>query len=241
MIDRQQFARGFSLVELAVVLVIVALLTSGIMISLSAQQDLRQVADTQRQLSDIKESLLGFAAAYGRLPCPAKSDIATGQANAGKEDCTQGTGVLPWIDLGLAETDAWGRRFTYRATGSFRDPIADNTVSPPASCTELPTLASFALCSQGNITVSDGTATIADNLPVIVVSHGRNGRGAYLANGTQIPPAPGGDEEENSDNNATFVSHPAAGQGGANEYDDMATWVPLGILLNRMVAVGKLP
>lgn len=221
-------ARGFSLVELAIVLVIVALLTSGIMISLSTQQDLRQVADTQRQMNDIRESLLGFSAAYGRLPCPAKPDIPSGEANAGREDPTLVMGVLPWAVLGLTESDAWGRRFTYRVTASFCA-----TPAPPSQ-------ASFNLSSAGNIKVTDGAVMIADNLPVVVVSHGRNGRGGYLPTGAKIAGAMG-DEEENSDNNASFVSHPPTAQGGPAEYDDLVSWIPLAILINRMITVGKLP
>lgn len=219
---------GFSLVELAVVLVIVGLLTSGIMVSLSAQQDLRHVSDTQRQLNDIREALLGFAAAYGRLPCAATPTIASGQAGAGKEVATLGEGVLPWADLGLPETDAWGHRYTYRVKPQWCDP-------PPA-----PSQSSFTLADTGNITVSDGATDIAIQLPVIVVSHGRNGRGSYQPNGIQVAGA-AGDEAENADGNSTFISHPATGTGSGNEFDDLTTWLPQAILLNRMVAVGKLP
>ena len=63
--------QGFSLVELAVVLVIVALLSSGLMLGLSAQRDSAANQEVQRQLDTAREVLLGFAMANGRLPCPA--------------------------------------------------------------------------------------------------------------------------------------------------------------------------
>ena len=52
---------GFTLVELAVVLVIMAVLIGGMLVPLSAQRDIRNVSETQKQLSEIKEALLGFA------------------------------------------------------------------------------------------------------------------------------------------------------------------------------------
>lgn len=70
---RLTFARGFTLAEMAVVLVIVALLIAGMMLPLSAQQEIRARQETEKTLSDIREALLGFAVANGRLPRPAIS------------------------------------------------------------------------------------------------------------------------------------------------------------------------
>lgn len=226
---------GFTLTELAVVLLIIALLIGGLLMPLSAQVDLRNASDTSKSLADIREALLGFATANGRLPCPANPTLA-----AGTEDCTRTEGALPWADLGVPQLDAWGRRFTYRVTNSFKDAIAAATVAPPVACTATPVQSSFALCSEGDITVTDGGTTIASKIPAIVVSHGSNGRGAFLPDGTQIPGA-ANDELENANNNATFVSRAVTSPGSANEFDDLVTWVPLTILMNRMVTAGKLP
>lgn len=64
------FARGFILMELTVVLVIVALLLGGLLIPLSAQRDGEAIRGTEKYLADIRDALLGFAVANGRLPCP---------------------------------------------------------------------------------------------------------------------------------------------------------------------------
>ena len=63
--------KGFTLVELAIVLVIVALLTSGLLLGVSAQRNAAENIDAQRQLENIREALTGFALSRGRLPCPA--------------------------------------------------------------------------------------------------------------------------------------------------------------------------
>jgi len=58
-------AGGFSLVELAIVLIIVALLLSSLLSPLSAQIDQRNYNETQQQISEIREALIGFAVANG--------------------------------------------------------------------------------------------------------------------------------------------------------------------------------
>ena len=63
--------RGFTLIEMAIVLMIVGLLLGGMLVPLSAQMDQRNISDTQKSLSEIKEALIGYAMANGRLPCPA--------------------------------------------------------------------------------------------------------------------------------------------------------------------------
>lgn len=238
MSPRRLRASGFTLTELAIVLVIVALLASGLIMPLSAQLDARRLAEARRQLADIREALLGYALATGRLPPPADPTKKTGiDADAGVMDEGRTAGVLPWVTLGLPEADPWGQRFTYRVTPSFADAITANTLTPPASCSPPapPTLASFALCSEGNITVTDGTLNIATTVPAIVVSHGKNGLGAYRPDGSKIPGATG-TEAENADGDGVFVSRT---QG--SDFDDELVWIPLHLLLNRMVSAGRLP
>lgn len=229
---------GFSLVEMAVVLVIFALLAGGMMVSLSTQQEIQRLSEARRQLADIREALIGYAVANGRLPPPANPAIASGTAGAGEMVEGLPTGVLPWATLGLPETDPWGQRFTYRLRSEFADPIASATVPScaPDTTPPAPTQASFALCSKGNITITDGAGNIATNLPAIVISHGRNGLGGYRSTGIQVPPATSGDEEENADNNNTFVS-----RAHTTDFDDEAIWIPLPILMSRMIAAGRLP
>ncbi len=125
-------SKGFSLVELAVALAIIALLLAGALIPLSTQIEVRNAADTQRAMESIREAIVGFAQANGRLPCPADGNIAAGTAGAGTEvlglnSCFNvggiSFGVVPWATLGVPETDAWGRRFSYRVSPAFADKV----------------------------------------------------------------------------------------------------------------------
>ncbi len=241
---RNHCVGGFSLVEMAIVIAIITLLLGAVLVPLGTQVQQRSINATQQSLDEIKEALIGFALANGRLPCPADPTIATGQPNAGLERATcQGSnasGVIPWSTLGVGETDAWGRRFTYRVTDSFADAISANTVTPPSTCNQSPAQSSFALCSIGTITVTvDGVNPIANNIPAIIISHGKNGYGAYTSAGTQISTAnASADEKNNADGttNNVYVSRTYS-----SDFDDIVTWISPNILFNRMVAAGKLP
>jgi len=245
---------GFTLVELAIVLFIVSLLIGGLLMPLSAQYEVRGRQETDRALTNIREALLGFAIVNGRLPCPADPSIATGAANAGVEQrsgtgptphdnvCTFATGVLPWATLGLPETDAWNNRFSYRATSTFSrgvDSAPTTTSAYGAGCAltavaDMPTRSAFALCTQGDIAikVSAGGIDLATAIPAIVVSHGKNGLGAYRTDGIQISGA-AGDELENANGDTTFVR--------SSEIDDLVMWLPTSVLMGRMLAAGRLP
>lgn len=243
---RQQ---GFTLVEIAMVLMIVGLLLGGMLVPLGAQMEHQKVSSTEKLLAEARDALIGYAVANGQLPCPAAPAIATGQANAGiarTPPCTgaDSAGVLPWATLGVSETDAWGNRFTYRISSDFadapgttfgKDPNGNNCI--PVT---IPTQATFALCSAGTLDVlsAAGGANVAIDVPATIISHGKNGAGAYTPQGTQQPASGNADELENSDGSAdnNYVSHTAT-----PDYDDLVTWISNNILLNRMVAAGKLP
>lgn len=237
---------GFTLIEMAIVLMIVGLLLGGILVPLNAQMDQRNNSDTQKSLSEIKEAIIGYALVYGYLPCPADPTIVTGTAGAGisRTTCTtvaSTTGVVPWNTLGVSETDAWGNRYTYRVTWYFADSVASPTYGSGCTTPNPAPQASFALCSPGLLNVWSSAAkvaTIAGSVPVVVISHGKNGAGAYTPQGMQLPRGSSADELENSDGsfNYDYVSHtPTA------TFDDLVVWISPNILNNRMVSAGKLP
>ncbi len=88
--------KGFSLVELSVVLVIIGLiLGAGITIWRSSIGSAR-LSTTKTNLDNIKNSVINFAMANGRLPCPDTSIAPpnnTGQSNPpGAGTCVYGAG-----------------------------------------------------------------------------------------------------------------------------------------------------
>jgi len=228
---------GFTLVELAVTLVIVTLVLGSFLVPLVAQVERRQISDTQKALEEIKEALVGYAIANGNLPCP---DIN----NDGIEDFQPGTGKcisilggiaggnLPWVTLGIANADAWGNRFRYvmNALYAQRAPAALFTIGTPGNDVRVCTTAACA-------------ATLSTTAVAAVISHGKNGYGAMNSMTNLLNPAPVGvDELENTNADANVVSRVQTAVGTpAGEFDDIVTWLSRYTLFNRMVAAGKLP
>jgi type II secretory pathway pseudopilin PulG len=118
-LDLRRRSIGFSLIELAVVIFVIALLLGGLLIPLQTQVESRNYEQTQRILEQAREALLGYAAAYGYLPCPADYAFVSGGAegtstnhstgvcdNAGSDSVLGGAttgvyiGYLPAVTLG---------------------------------------------------------------------------------------------------------------------------------------------
>jgi hypothetical protein len=76
---------------------------------------------------------------------------------------------------------------------------------------------------------------MAANVPAVVVSHGKNGFGAFTTAGAQLGGA-AGDELENANGDGNFV-----GKEMGNGFDDLVAWISPNLLLNRMVSAGRLP
>jgi len=239
--------RGFSLIEMAVVLFVITLLIGSVLVPLTTQVEQRQISETQKALEEIREALLGFAVAKGYLPCPDKTTAAgAGTANDGVEDVNAAAGTcvaaaegnLPWVTLGVNGSDVWGNRFRYRADADFAH-------RPPAAGTPI-TLASAAdlqVCTTTACTTSLTSTVAGDGAVAVILSLGKNGRGAINAlTGTANPAPPAGSDESQNLGGSTYVSHVMTSAGSAaGEFDDIVIWISKYPIYNRMVAAAKLP
>jgi prepilin-type N-terminal cleavage/methylation domain-containing protein len=114
---------GFSLIEIAVVLVILTVLLTGIAIPISAQVEIRRLDDTKKSIDEARTAVMGFIASNGRFPCPATAasnglesfcTTATGGCTATTTLQTHGrcsnfyNGFLPAVSLGLSPVDSAG-------------------------------------------------------------------------------------------------------------------------------------
>lgn len=221
---------GFTLVEMAIVLVIFGLLIAGLLSPLSTQVELKRTKETEVILDEAKEALIGYAITNKFLPCPDVNAVPTGAEGARNavNECAVLEGILPWQLLGLRGQDAWGRYIKYRVSTDF----TNNAVF-------------FGLSDTGNIRINSDTGTLATNAIAVVVSHGPNGFGGInttqASPDNQMPAPAGADELENTTSNGIFVSHTPTPQGSVNEFDDSVNWISANILMNRMVAAGQLP
>ncbi|HEV7803828.1 MAG TPA: type II secretion system protein [Burkholderiales bacterium] len=147
--NRSRSETGFTLLELALALGIMAVLAGAVLVPFVAQVTQRNVTSTEQILEDAKESLIGFAAATGRLPCPATAtsngqeafqSSPAGDANNGI--CAVDVGFLPAVTLGFTPVDnqgfavdAWGttkNRIRYAVwAGSI--PLPNPSTAPPSN------------------------------------------------------------------------------------------------------------
>ncbi len=238
--------KGFTLIELAIVLLIIGLILGGFIGTISSRIEATHIAGTQRELEDIKTAIYGYAYVNGQLPCPDCSAVGDGTCPAGEvadggEDkngvaCHVGDGNVPWRTLGLAQGDAWNNKYEYWVDANASNSVAKFTID--------------ADIGSGKIKQrkSDGTAlvTLANNVAAIILSRGKNGLGAKGIDGIARAIVPGShvDEIENGNGNSTFVSRSPTTKGAATaggEFDDIVIWISEFELKAKMVEAGKLP
>jgi prepilin-type N-terminal cleavage/methylation domain-containing protein len=164
-------SHGFTLVEIAVVIVVLSLLLAmiaGIATAMLGQQR-REV--TRQRLAGIETAIALFVSQNQRLPCPANGTLAGTDANAGVAQFTAGPpitcsvggvansqqhGVVPWRALGISEqdaTDGWGNRLTYRVDPDFvTAPAMNMTYCDPGGIAVAASLASPAGFCNGACT-----------------------------------------------------------------------------------------
>ncbi len=226
---------GFTLTELAIVLVIVALLTGGLVLSLTTTRDIASEKETQKQLSIITEALLGFSVAQQRLPCPAAPNANGVESPAGGACTNPYDGFLPGITLGLAPTDAqgyvldaWGNRIRYAVTtantNAFTTSSGIKNTWSGGLAPDLRICNTAAGIAGGNCAAN---ASLTDTAAAVIFSTGRSGATGPL----------NADEQANvTTSDRVFVS---ANPGPT--FDDLVTWLSPNILYNRLIAAGRLP
>ncbi len=237
---------GFSLIELAVVLVIISILISGFIGTLGSRIDTTRQIETKETLEMIKVSLYGYAMAklnplgVTRLPCPdVDNDGVEDLVPPGLTQCTALTthGNLPWVTLGIERGDAWSSTYSYWVADEY-----SNT-------------AGFTLATNASGTGQIRTATpvgnvISSNVAAVIFSHGKNQLGSIGLDDvarTAVPAAGAqyADERENTDTDAVppvlFINRPITSDDAPVIFDDSLTWISEYELKGRMAQAGALP
>ncbi|MCY4154212.1 MAG: type II secretion system protein [Gammaproteobacteria bacterium] len=242
---------GFSLLELAIALMIMALLVGGMLNPLSATLEAKRRARAQLELEQIREALLGFAMINGYLPCPTTSADPAVEAYGLADPVCNGEpaaeGYLPWRTLGVPEVDPWGlpRHATtdpfngywrYRVDRNFADAAAlitlgaapDDNLSitdPRGLLLTAPTETPVAIIySAGANLQPDGENTSFEGAPC-------GNPGGYAPGGSATCP----------DGEPHYQGGDMYGVGADATFDDMLIWLSRPLLFNRLVAAGRLP
>ncbi len=209
--------KGFSLIELAIVMTIASLLMMAGIKAVTALRFSGQHKSAQQQMVLIEEAIRGFVLNNGRLPCPADPSLASSNALWGREltqasgtlcdnpsgdledlvlPANSGTavGALPFYALGFnAENiDTWGHHFTYHVVLNKAHPNSADNGKNLWTDKSPSTL----------LTVNDDAGNLITNKAIaIIVSHGSNGSGAWTVDGARItlPVSTAVKERENLD------------------------------------------
>lgn len=261
-------SRGFSLIEIAVVLLIISVLVSIVAIPLATQIDQQRVTDTNKQLEVIKEAVIGFALANGRLPCPATDGAKFGASNSNGMESPPGGGIckvkvgyLPAATLGISPVDSSG--FAIDAWGTTQNRIlygvADISITgiPASSCPQSVNHPLTSSPATGNDMKAATMDCLSTTKLISVCSAAPSGTACggttltssapfvLISLGKNAPTGgqPGTDEIYNLDGDLFFVSHTPtpAGSIPSGEFDDIVVWPSLNTLFARMVQAGKLP
>ncbi len=187
---------GFTLVEIAVVMIIGGLIIGSLASSLVIYQSTQLKKETENRLEIIQEALQQYLDINQKYPCPADVNVAPDTAGFGTEDsggvCTLAPvpgetisvggvriGSIPTRALSIPDeyaADAWGNRFKYAVTEALASP------------------GGF-VAGAGAISVVDSGGLSLLNIPnqghYVVVSHGPSGLGAITLQGVAGAACPG--------------------------------------------------
>jgi prepilin-type N-terminal cleavage/methylation domain-containing protein len=246
---------GFSLLELAVVLMIVGILMSGVLISVSQTTLNARRAAALVQLQQLEEALYGFAESQGRLPCPSSTAPMPGP---GYEDisgggvCNLSHGFVPAATLGIyGQTDsagllvdAWGNplRYSLANAGNLSNPSSPDFSSKSSISNFFTSGSAFNPVTGNMLKICDDPSCLGKVLtniaPAIIMSMGENWASYTSANETTNAGANMlGGHPVHADTDLIFV----AGEYSEEKFDDQLVWLSPYVLFNRMVSAGKLP
>ncbi|HUY69187.1 MAG TPA: type II secretion system protein [Alphaproteobacteria bacterium] len=158
-------SEGFTLVEMAVVLIVIGLIVLAVFPALTALRMSGQRTLTQSNLNSLMRATAAYAEANGCLPCPTPaSTIGSGfgrvrgdgsASPAACGACAAPEGIAPFMSLGLpaeAARDGWGHWITMRV-----DPAL--TVNPANSANPVGVVPPFAPCTAADLAASPVTAS----------------------------------------------------------------------------------
>jgi len=91
-------SKGFSLLELAIILVVLGLVAGGGVALLSSIWEQQKRIETQEYMKEVRQAVLTYANAAGRLP---------------GASVTSPYPMLPYLPLAVSRYDAWGRPLQY--------------------------------------------------------------------------------------------------------------------------------
>lgn len=229
---RRQGQRGFTLLEMTIVLAIVGILIGALSPLLGQFLDNKITTATTDNLDAIEAAITVFVRANGHIPCPGDPTSATLGNESGvtainpNSDCSgagPNEGIVPYRALGLGENqarDGFKNFFTYHVAEQY----ADRTLNPDITVGFCGETASLSVEDENGADLAPG-----QEVAYVIVSHGPNGFGRYNPpSATKVNNSGGGNlEDENADGDDTLVSTGLISDAVASSnapYDDTLRW-----------------
>lgn len=232
---------GFTLIEVAILLVIVGTVAVGGLTIVSVLTDARRSETSLDRLDLVEKALQSYVEEFSCLPCPANGALSSALAennfgrsldtgglvggNCTANACQLANAVVPWRTLGLSEeqaVDGWGNRIRYYVGGG----------TPCTAAAGLQDTSGMDRCGTnypaGNVVVNDNdSAASTTNAAYALVSSGPD-KALALASPTGGTTADkygqgggGAGQDENSDDDAVFAYGDFIGISGAAHFDDI--------------------
>ncbi len=216
--------RGFSLVELSIVLVIVGIMVGGAIAPLGQTIKHARYKQTDKQLNQIREAIIGHLISTSRLPCPvnllSQNTISPGQ----NESCQLQSGGVPAMQLGLigeqsingSLLDAWGRPYHYSVSVNDHAQLGQSGLADWLTVGELSAVglanlsAQLQLCRAVSTNDCAKKDLVANQIVWVVHSMGENMDGTGL-------------QSENTDRDNVFVVS-AYSSNPQQPFDDRLIW-----------------
>lgn len=230
------YQRGFTLIEVAMVLMIIGGLLSGMLVAFGQTAENTRRTTARVQLERMDEALYGFAQTHGRLPCPATSTSTGREAPFGGGVCTAWHGFVPVVELNLRGAvnadglliDPWGVPYRYSVGQSFT-----SEANVQAAFADVAAAAGLRVCTDNACGVGQITADI---VPAVFLSIGANGADFTSAN--EVENAGGAlDGVYRITTTNDFVSTDY----NEETFDDIVYWLSPYLLFSRMISAGRLP
>jgi len=167
---------GFTLIEIAIVLLIVTILLGYTVALFPRQQELKQYRAVDLEMDEVIAAIVGFAQVNGRLPCPAIPNSAGIEDGGGAADCNNFGGFVPVNTLGITGRlnadslllDPWGNPYRYYVStsdidGDVADFVNNGEMQDVGLVDVLPGPADgyidldgeFIICDQADATLND--------------------------------------------------------------------------------------
>lgn len=190
---------AFTLVEMAMVVLIIGLVMLTIFPALTGLRAAAQRSATEANMQSVMRAIAIFAQNNGCLPCPTPANATTsgfGQIRGDNAptanpcgNCANPEGIPPFIALGIPQQqakDGWGRWLTLRIDPNLAVDCANKSL-PNYTLYCSPDTTLKGLCASGvnksqRLMVRQINTSVLQPAAVMLVSHGANGFGAFVTN-----------------------------------------------------------